>query len=343
MRGRITAVAVLMVALGATVSQGEWRMQVHEGPDVTEFTVANIDSLTFYEMTVEFDFVLIPAGTFTMGSPEDEYGRFDNETQHTVTLTTPFYVSATEVTNQQYVDLAQWAYDQGYCTATSWGLQDALDGSTEQLLDLDGGDCEISFSGGVFTVDPGTEDHPVLEVTWYGSVAYCDWLSLNEGLPRAYDHATWECNGHDPYNAVGYRLLTEAEWEYACRAGTQTPFNTGECLDAGTEANYEGDGPYPGCPSGPYEGWTVPVRNYPANGLGLYEMHGNLSEFCNDWYGAYGGDETDPPGPAVGSSRVHRGGHWDIYAQYCRSAVRGYASPGFSVDYFGFRLARSAE
>jgi len=343
MRERITAVAVLMVALGVTVSQGEWRMQVHEGPSVTEFTVANIDSLTFCEGPAEMDFVLIPAGTFTMGSPESEYDRDSDETQHTVTLTTPFHVSATEVTNQQYAELAQWAYDQGYCTATSSSLRDALDGSTEELLDLDGVYCEISFSGGDFTVDPGKEDHPVVEVTWYGSVAYCDWLSLSEGLPSAYDHATWECDGHDPYNAIGYRLLTEAEWEYACRAGTQTPFHTGECLDAGTEANYNGNNPYPSCPSGPNVGSPVPVGSYPVHGFGLHDMHGNLYEWCNDWYGGYGGAVSDPLGPEAGSARVIRGGAWYSHAQDCRSADRIYNYPGYSCNYFGFRLARSAE
>ncbi|MBD3237117.1 MAG: SUMF1/EgtB/PvdO family nonheme iron enzyme, partial [Candidatus Eisenbacteria bacterium] len=274
-------------------------------------------------------------------SPGDEYGHESNEMQHTVTLTTPFYLSSTEVTNQQYADLAQWAYDQGYCTATSSSLRDGLDGSTQELLDMDDGDCEISFSGGVFTVDSGKEDHPVKEVTWYGSVAYCDWLSLSEGLTRAYDHGTWECNGHDPYDAAGYRLPTEAEWEYACRAGTQTPFHTGACLDAGTEANYKGNYPYQGCPSGPYEGWTVEVGSYPANAFDLYDMHGNLYEWCNDWYRAYGGDETDPVGPEAGSARVNRGGYWRDRARYCRSANRNNDN---HVSYYslGFRLARSA-
>jgi len=344
MRRRITATAALMLALGAAVSQGEWKMQVHEGPDVTEFTVSSIDSLTFYEGPAEMDFVLIPAGEFTMGSSEDELYRQSDEVQHTVTLTMPFYVSSTEVTNQQYADLAQWAYDQGYCTATTSSLQDAMDGSTTQLLDLDNGECEISFSGGVFTVDPGKEDHPVKVVNWFGSVAYCDWLSLSEGLTRAYDHGTWECNGHDPYAAAGYRLPTEAEWEYACRAGTQTPFNTGECLDAGTEANYNGYHPYALCPSGPWLIGTVPVGSYPSNGFGLYDMHGNLLEWCNDWYGAYGGDETDPVGPAAGSYRVLRGGSWYSYAHACRSAIRpGYYPGGSHYGRVGFRLARSAE
>jgi hypothetical protein len=90
----------------------------------------------------------------------------------------------------EYAKLAQWAYDSGYCTATSARVRDALDSSTQELLDLHSGNCEISFSGGTFTVDAGKEEHPVLDVTWYGAVAYCDWLSLLGGLTRAYDHGT---------------------------------------------------------------------------------------------------------------------------------------------------------
>ena len=238
--------------------------------------------------------------------------------------------------------MAQWAYDRGYCAATSSSLRDALDGSTQELLDLDGY-CEISFSGGVFTVDAGKEDHPVIWVTWYGAARYCDWLSLEAGYARAYQHnGDWLCNGHDPYNAEGYRLPTEAEWEYACRAGTQSPFHTGACLDAGTEANYRGTDPYPGCPSGPYIGWTVPVGSYPTNAWDLHDMHGNLWEWCNDWYGTYEGDETDPVGPLTGGYRVVRGGGWCDYAHYCRSAYRYNSGPNSSDFFVGFRPARSA-
>lgn len=286
------------------------------------------------------DFVLIPAGTFTMGSPANEPERDSEETQHTVILTNGFYMPEGEVTNQQYADMAQWAYDNGYCTATSSTLQDALDGSTQELLDLDTGDCEISFSGGTFTVDAGKENHPVKEVTWYGAACYCDWLSMNAGLTRAYDHSTWECNGHEPYNAEGYRLPTEAEWEYACRAGTQTPFNTGNCLNAGAEANYNGNYPYTGCTSGSYEGWTVLVDSYPANDFGLKNMHGNVYEWCNDWYGSYSGDETDPVGPSTGTDRVLRGGGWYKSAQDCRSACRAGSSPTYTDFYYGFRVCR---
>jgi formylglycine-generating enzyme required for sulfatase activity len=286
-------------------------------------------------------FVSIPSGTFMMGSPTTELERYTNETQHQVTLTHGIYVQTTEVTNQQYRDLAQWAYDHGHATATSDYLSDNLDGSTQLLKYLGAGDYEMTFSAGVFSCINPT--HPVNWVTWYSSVAYCDWLSLRQGLPRAYSHSTWQCNSGNPYTAAGYRLPTEAEWEYACRAGTQTPFNTGSCLDAGTEANYNGGSSYTGCPTGPYVGWTVPVGNYPANAFGLYDMHGNLFEWCNDWYGAYEGTVTDPVGPGAGSYRVARGGDWAIYlAQYCRSASRSYSYPISASDFLGFRPVRSA-
>jgi len=293
-------------------------------------------------------FVHIDAGDFIMGAPSDEYGSTSHEhPQHSVTLTHDFFLQATEVTNQQYADLAQWALDQNppLVTATSSSLRDAMSGSTQELLDLDGGDCEISFNGSYFIVDPGKNNHPVVEVTWFGSAAYCDWLSLYEGLPRAYDHSTWQCNGNSPYTATGYRLPTEAEWEYACRAESTTPFNTGNCLDAGTEANYDGNYPYPGCPSGPNVGWSVPVGSYPENAWGLYDMHGNLYEWCNDRYHGYYYLEspgTDPVGPLSGSEQVLRGGNWITYARYCRCAYRAGLYPNYCDGGIGFRPARSA-
>lgn len=286
-------------------------------------------------------YVLIPAGTFMMGSPTDELERYTDETQHQVTLAHDVFVQVTEVTNQQYAECAQWAYNHGYVTATNYYLYDNLDGSTQILKLLDLPEQDILFSGGLFTCR--NPSHPVKYVSWYGSVAYCDWLSLQQGLPRAYSHSTWECNGGSPYTAAGYRLPTEAEWEYACRAGTQSPFNTGACLDAGTEANYHGAYPYTGCPVGPYVGLTVPVGSYPANSFGLYDMHGNLNEWCNDWYGSYGGTVTDPVGPAAGSTRVFRGGAWFIYAGSCRSADRTSSLPSFVEGAgSGFRSVRSA-
>jgi formylglycine-generating enzyme required for sulfatase activity len=299
--------------------------------------------VTAYDRESVEDYAYVASGTFMMGSPEDEPERTPMETQHQVTLTHGIYVQTTEVTNQQYMEMAQWAYDHGYVTATSASIRDNLDGSTRELLLWNSGNCNISFNGGTFTVDAGKEHYPVMDVTWYGAVAYCDWLSLQQGRTRAYSHVTWRCNGGNPYAAVGYRLPTEAEWEYACRAGTQTPFATGACLDAGTEANYQGAYPYTGCQSGPFVGWTTPVGSYPANAFGLHDMHGNLYEWCNDLVDSYGGTVTDPVGASTGSSRVLRGGYWNIYAQYCRSAARYDNPPEHSSQYRGFRAVRSAD
>jgi formylglycine-generating enzyme len=289
------------------------------------------------------NFVYVAPGTFMMGSPTTEPLRATIETQHQVTLTHPIYVHATEVTNQQYMELAQWAYNHGYVTATSGYVYDHMDGSTEILKYLGTGNFEMTFSGGVFACINPTR--PVRFVTWYGSAAYCDWLSLQQGRQRAYSHSTWKCNAGNPYTAAGYRLPTEGEWEYACRAGTQTPFNTGSCLDVGAEANYYGLAPYSGCPSGPYVWRTEPVAICPANAFGLYDMHGNVIEWCNDWYTASDYNyqtALDPVGPEAGNWRVIRGGCYSAAAQYCRSASRDGLMPRSTLDTFGFRPVRSS-
>jgi len=287
-------------------------------------------------------FVAIAAGTFMMGSPTTEPLRNLDETQHQVTLTHGLYVQTTEVTNQQFRDMAQWAYDSGYVWANGGGLFDKLDGQTTLALKFFGPGYDMTFEAGVISCT--NPNDPVRHVRWFGAAAYCDWLSLQQGLPRAYNHSgsNWQCNGGSPYTAAGYRLPTEAEWEYACRAGTQTPFSTGSCLDAVTEANYFGTGPYTGCTTGPYLGLPVPVGSYLANAFGLYDMHGNLFEWCNDWYGTYDGTVTDPVGVTVEGERVFRGGSWNRAANYCRSAYRFRGNPWVQSDQLGFRLVRSA-
>ena len=239
------------------------------------------------------EFVRIQAGSFNMGSPEHESGAASDEHPiHSVTLTNPFDLQITELTNQQFMETAQWAFDRmpQLLTVIDGAIHDALDESSRKLLDLADSNCELAFDSDTQLFshrDAGhgiNPDHPVKEVTWFGAAAFWDWLNIREGLPLSYDHSSWLCNGNNPYDAIGYRLPTEAEWEYACRAGSQTPFNTGYCLDASIEANYNGSAPYTGCPAGDYVGWTIPTGSLSANAWGLYEMHGNLLEWCNDRY-----------------------------------------------------------
>ena len=309
-------------------------------------------SVTFSGTYVRQDppvFVTIPAGSFTMGAPSDELGSDSNERpQHTVTLTHSFYLQATEVTNQQYLELAQWAYDQGHATATSSSLRDALDGSTEELLDMDGERVEIAFSNGTFSLrDAGhglNPDHPAKEVTWYGAAAYCDWLSMQEELPRAYNHVNWQCNSDSPYTAVGYRLPTEAEWEYACRAGSITAFSNGAISVPFGCAPIDPVLDQIGWFSCNAEGWTHPVGQKIPNAWGLFDMHGNQYEWCNDWFGDYSSSAAiDPVGPLSGSDRVLRGGIRHSEAFRCRSARREANLPAYGDTDNSLRPARSAD
>ena len=139
-----------------------------------------------------------------------------------------------------------------------------------------------------------------------------------------------------------YRLPTEAEWEYSARAGTQKPFYFGDCLST-DEANYNGNYPLKDCNKGIYRRTTMPVASFQGNAWGLYDMHGNVWEWCQDWYGKYSSEGvTDPTGPSSGSNRVFRGGGWYDYAHYCRSANRNSREPGNRNNNVGFRLLRTA-
>ena len=135
------------------------------------------------------------------------------------------------------------------------------------------------------------------------------------------------------------RLPTEAEWEYACRAGTTTPSSFGENISPEL-VNYDGNYPYAGAEKGLYREKTVPVASLPANPWGLYEMHGNVWEWCADWYGDYRTEaQVDPQGPQTGDDRVLRGGSWSNFGRYVRSARRRRYGPGERFDRSGFRLA----
>jgi formylglycine-generating enzyme required for sulfatase activity len=189
-------------------------------------------------------------------------------------------------------------------------------------------------------------------VSWYDAIVFCNKLSLQEGLSPAYrinnstNPADWgpvprggPFTGDPIWDAAqivadssGYRLPTEAQWEYACRAGTTTAYNSGDTI-SGDDAWYDVN--------------TGPDRHVretglkPANAWDLYDMHGNVSEWCWDWIGEYGSEpQIDPTGAASGDGRVRRGGATGVDRGFLRSASRNYDSPGDRGNYIGFRVIR---
>jgi formylglycine-generating enzyme required for sulfatase activity len=254
----------------------------------------------------------IPAGTFIMGSPSTESGRYADETQRRVTLS-GFYMGRTEVTQEQY-------------------------------------ETVMGRNPSTFKTDVETGERqgrrPVETVSWYDALVFCNKLSILEGYSPAYsiegktNPDEWgpiPSGGNTTWNNVeivagsnGYRLPTEAQWEYACRAGTTTTYNTGDTINDDT-----------GWYSGNSGNKTHEVGLKPPNVWGLYDMYGNVFEWCWDGYGEYPTEaQTNPMGAPTGSRRVIRGGGWNGSAQIVRSAYRGYPSPYVRVNFLGFRYLR---
>lgn len=204
------------------------------------------------------------------------------------------------------------------------------------------GDNPSSFSG---------ENLPAENMSWQDAIRYCNARSEAEGLTPAYTiegpAVTWD------RSADGYRLPTEAEWEYACRAGTTTPFNTETSISA-EEANYYGHYPYMiednyfsqsslDTKPGEYRQTTVAVGSFSPNAFGLYDMHGNVGEWVWDYYGEYEiGNQTDPAGPPTGTHKVYRGGGWNDFAKNMRSAYRAALAEDKGSFNIGIRLVRNA-
>ncbi|MCC5877576.1 MAG: SUMF1/EgtB/PvdO family nonheme iron enzyme [Candidatus Sumerlaeia bacterium] len=332
-----------------------------------------------YEFVELIEFVSVPAGTFTMGrsnvGDDASFGQASELPNHQVTLSA-YDIGRYPVTNAEFATVMNWALAQGYLAGNTDG--DAYDGeglvyllapdssSTRQpLFDTVTGisSSQIEWTGSAFA--PRTRnsqsmaDHPMVRVSWYGSVAFCIFLAEMEGKPMAYDLFTWELIDADPGEpglqyVASYRLPTESEWERAAAWSLDytTRFIYGTSSDTIDEsrATFDSNNPM-GLSASPFTtpvGWYDGV-NISPNGdiltedspspVGAYDMAGSVWEWSHDWIGGYTANaKTDPTGPSSGSSRVFRGGGWNSNAQICRSARRNNFTPSSWNFNIGIRV-----
>jgi formylglycine-generating enzyme required for sulfatase activity/serine/threonine protein kinase len=259
--------------------------------------------------------VLIPKGKFTMGSPRDEAGRFENEEDaHEVEITRPFYLGKYEVTRGEFA---------AFVKATGYRTEAEKDGKGGWGLDSKRSWLQKPEFTWRKTSWEQTDQHPVVNVSWNDAVAFCDWLSKKEGKK--------------------YRLPTEAEWEYACRAGTKTRFYSGDDAESlATAGNVADASAKDKLPRGSPTAFTAPVGKLKANAFGLYDMHGNAWEWCQDWHSNdyyKHSPPQDPQGPSSGTERVIRGGSFYEVARFCRAANRRENAPSSRFGNIGFRVA----
>ena len=258
------------------------------------------------------EFARIPAGKFLRGSPATEELRNDDEgPQHQVTITRSFFMGVHEVTAGQFRAFIEQTGHQTEAEASGRGAQD-YDRDTQRWLS----DPERTWRNPGW---PQDDRDPVVCVTWNDAEAFCGWLSLQENRK--------------------YRLPTEAEWEYACRGGLATTFGHGESLSS-LDANFNGNVPWgPAAVPGPYRARTAPVGSFRPNPFGIHDMHGNVTEWCADYYAPYPeGPQTDPTGPPDGVFRVQRGGAWCDPGNRCRCALRGKNPADSAFTVIGFRI-----
>ncbi|MFI5379164.1 MAG: formylglycine-generating enzyme family protein [Tepidisphaerales bacterium] len=274
---------------------------------------------------VTMKLVLIPAGKFLMGSPETEKGRYEAEVQHEVTISKPFYMGITHVTVDQF---AAFVKDSQYLT-------DAEIGGGAIGHEIVKGRFALKMLEDCSWRKPTFEqkgDHPVVLVSWNDAKAFCDWLSKRSG------------------KTVG--LPTEAQWEYACRAGTKTAYLWGDNPDDGKGwANVADQSFEKKLPNQELE-WksfrwhdgfvfTSPVGSFKPNAFGLYDMNGNAIQWCEDIFSESPYDKrpaTDPTGARIGGHRVIRGGSWGTDPALCRSAARDCSAPDDRDGNLGFRV-----
>jgi formylglycine-generating enzyme required for sulfatase activity len=283
------------------------------------------------DVVVESSLLLeVPSGSFQMGDAFAE-ADIDERPVHTVEVSS-FFVQATEVTHAQMADVLNWAENAGLVTVAGSTVSN-VEGASQILLQMNHPNAHLSWDGAEFVVAAGFEEHPVVGVSWYGAVAYCDFRTRMEanGLTRCYDLSDWSCD----FEATGYRLPTEAEWEMAARmaasnAGKTWRYPFGNQIDP-SKANYTRA-----------EDATIAVGSYPGI-AGLGDMAGNVWEWCHDRYSAtyYSRSAAkDPVGPETGSTRVLRGGSWNSAANDCRVTDRFFREPTSEGDAIGFRPVR---
>ncbi len=283
-------------------------------------------------------FATIPAGEFLMGGTESAehlvtayaaYNRKpgffrDEYPRHRVRITKPFYLGKYEVTIGQF---ARFTKDAKYKTEAE------RDGTGGWGYDAELGQCggrKLKFNWRNSGFEQ-TDDQPVVNVTWNDAVAFCQWLSHKEGKQ--------------------YRLPTEAQWEYACRARTATRYNVGDdpdsllkfacIMDASGRKTFPHVQEIKISKDSPMH-FTLPVGSFPPNAFGLYDMHGNVWEWCSDWYGEdyYAHSPTDDPtGPGSGNRRVRRGGGWNSFPLWARASFRNWNTPQSRCVNLGFRVA----
>lgn len=274
------------------------------------------------KISVPENMVYVEGGSFQMGS---DAGDGDEQPVHTVRVN-DFYMSKYEVTHAEYIEFLN-----------SRGVSGNGSYNGNELIDMDDGYCAIGYRGGEFYFKGSSKadksNCPLIEVTWYGAVEYCNWLSDQAGLTKVYTIyiGAVDCD----WDANGYRLPTEAEWEYAARGGNKSRgyrYSGSNTIDE--VAWHDGN-------SGDE---THPVGQKRPNELGIHDMSGNVWEWCWDWYDSdyYSESPTNnPTGPSSGSYRVLRGGGWHSNAGYCRAATRSHINPTIGSTYSGFRFLRT--
>ena len=316
--GRVLAAVAAVVVLGV----GGWFLKGELDRGAADEAPAVASAGTEWTGPSGYAMVGIPAGSFTMGSPASEEGRFSDETEHRVTLSKGFWMGKTEVTQ---------------------GLWRAVMGSNPSVEEYKG----VSLLG---------DGLPVQNVSWCDAVAFANKLSSRDGLSAAYSGVD-QCNTSKgtsvrwERSSDGYRLPTEAEWEYAARAGEHRLFSgaesyekvcgVGNVSDLGAKAKFSWSDDWSKQCSDRHHA-LAPVGAYSANPWGLHDMTGNVYEWCWDWYADYSGTSTDPVGAQSGTGRVNRGGSWVNTPRGARVADRSRNTPGYRRHNLGLRLVRTS-